>query len=101
MKEIPGTVFVHTKEVKRCKEAMFTREKQGNQVASVQICYSQMVRGFLVRVLDFSQCENLKRGKENCGLLFSTGPRVRVVRVVRVLDLAKNNTLKRPTVKHF
>ena len=47
-----------------------------------------IVRGFLVRVLDFHIEKNLKRGQENRGLLFSTGPRVRVVRVVRVLDLA-------------
>ena len=47
-----------------------------------------MVRGFLVRVLDFSQCENLKHGQENRWLLFSISPRVRVVRVVRFLDLA-------------
>ena len=54
-----------------------------NQLTSVKIPYIQVVR-----VSDFSQCENLKRGQENRGLLFSIGPRVRVVRAVRVLDLA-------------
>ena len=32
-------------------------------------------REIVVRILDFSQCENLKRGQENRGPLFSFGPR--------------------------
>ena len=31
-------------------------------------------REIVVRILDFSQCENLKRGQENRGPLFSFGP---------------------------
>ena len=87
----------NTKEVKWCKKTMFTSEKHGDQVTSAQISYIQMVREIVVRVLDFSQCENLKRGQENRGLLFSISPRVRVVRVVRVLDLA-HDTVQLPYI---
>ena len=57
----------NTKEVKWCKKTMFTSDKHGNQVTGVQISYIQMVREKVVRVLDFAQCENLKRGQENRG----------------------------------
>ena len=84
-----GRLFVQYERSKLCEKMMFISEKHresGNKGSNFSYLNGSR---FSCPRFRFSQRENLKRGQENRGLLFSIGPRVRVVRgVVRVLDLA-------------